>query len=86
MPSALAGVSAAVALVVARLVLRLTALMLVVQGTNELKPYSLLEGGNVFQLQSFRVVGQRGSLSRGAQPSLPSRMQVHPLCPRTQMV
>lgn len=86
MPWALADVSAAAALVVARLALHLIELMLADQGMSAPMLCSRLEGGNVFQSQSSRVVGRLGSLSRGAQPSLLSRMPVHPLCPATRVV
>jgi hypothetical protein len=86
MPEEQAGVAVAVALVVARCVLHLTALMLVVQGTSEPKLCWLLEDESGFQSQFSPTAERLDSSSRDARPSLPWVTQVHFVCPTSQMV
>ena len=91
MPLAQAGVVAAVAvgadavLVAARRRLLQTAPILVGLGMSAPKPYSLLEDGSVYRLQSFPAVEQRGSWSRDAQLDLLWKMRVRVVCPTFPM-
>lgn len=91
MPLAQADVIAVVAvgadavLVAVKRRLLQTAPILVGLEKNAPKPYSLLEDGNVYQLQSFPVVELQGSWSRDAQPGLLWKMRVRVVCPTFPM-
>jgi hypothetical protein len=86
MPLAQADVIVAdVVLVAVKRRLLQTAPILVGQGKNAPKPYSLLEGGSVYRLQSFPAVELQGSWSRDAQPGLSWKMRVRVACPTFPM-
>ena len=91
MPSAQADVIAVVAvgadvvLVAVKRRLLQTAPILVGLGMSAPKPYFLLEGGSVYQLQSFPAVELQGSWSLDAQPGLLWKMRVRVVCPTFPM-